>query len=309
MKIAVIGAGHWGINLVRNLHELGVLSHVVEKNSEIIDEVSKEIPDVQFLNDYDSLLSSDIDAVAIATPTITHYEIALNFLKIGKDVFIEKPMTISTKEAVELVRVAEANQRILMIGHILLYQPAIDFIKSYIDQEHLGKIYHLHQERLKLGRVRTVENVVWSLGIHDIAVLLYLVGSSPKKVDFTGHCGVQKQIEDDAYVHMTFDEGTMAHLHSSWIWPENKRSLKIIGEKGMLVYNEIEQTVVLHKKRIGSDLENIDQGEEQLFEGSDQPLRLEMEHFIQCIKSREQPISDGRSGAEVVRVTELLNMS
>ncbi|HIL55199.1 MAG TPA: Gfo/Idh/MocA family oxidoreductase [Verrucomicrobia bacterium] len=309
MNIAVIGAGQWGINLVRNLHALGVLSHVVEKDSEIVDEVSKEISNVQFLNDYDSLLSSDIDAVAIATPTITHYEIALNFLKIGKDVFIEKPMTISTKEAEELVRVAEANQRILMIGHILLYQPAIDFIKSYIDQEHLGKIYHLHQERLKLGRVRTVENVVWSLGIHDIAVLLYLVGSSPKKVDFAGHCGVQKQIEDDTYVHMTFDGGIMAHLHSSWIWPENKRSLKIIGEKGMLVYNEIEQTVVLHKKRIGSDLENIDQGKEQLFEGSDQPLRLEMEHFIQCIKSREEPISNGRSGAEVIRVLESLNES
>ncbi len=309
MNIAVIGAGQWGINLVRNLQALGVLSHVVEKNSEIVDEVSKEISDVQFLNDYDPLLSSDIDAVAIATPTITHYEIALNFLKIGKDVFIEKPMTISTKEAEELVRVAEANQRILMIGHILLYQPAIDFIKSYIDQEHLGKIYHLHQERLKLGRVRTVENVVWSLGIHDIAVLLYLVGSSPKKVDFAGHCGVQKQIEDDTYVHMRFDGGIMAHLHSSWIWPENKRSLKIIGEKGMLVYNEIEQTVVLHKKRIGSDLENIDQGKEQLFEGSDQPLRLEMEHFIQCIKSREEPISNGRSGAEVIRVLESLNES
>ena len=309
MKIAVIGAGHWGINLVRNLHELGVLSHVVEKNPETVDVVSKEISDVQFINDYDSLLSSDIDAVAIATPTVTHHEIALKFLEHGKDVFIEKPMTISTKEAEELVRVAETNQRILMVGHILLYQPAIDFIKSYIDQGYLGKIYHLHQERLKLGQVRTVENVIWSLGIHDIAVLLYLVGSSPERIDFTGHCGVQNHIEDDAYVHMTFDEGIMAHLHSSWIWPENKRSLKIIGEKGILVYDEIEQTVVLHKKRIGRDLENIDQGEEQLFEGSDQPLRLEMEHFIHCIRSREEPLSDGRSGAEVIRALESLNRS
>jgi predicted dehydrogenase len=308
MKIAVIGAGHWGINLVRNLHSLGALSHVVEKDSEIIDEISKEISDVQFLNDYDSLLSSDIDAVAIATPTVTHYEIALKFLEIGKDVFIEKPMTISTREAEDLVKVADTNQIILMVGHILLYQPAIDFIKSYMDRGDLGKIYHLHQERLKLGRVRTLENVVWSLGIHDIAVLLHLVGSVPNKVDFSGHCGVQKQIEDDAYVHMTFDEGIIAHLHSSWIWPENKRSLKVIGEKGMLVYDEIEQTVVLHKKRIGNDLENIDQGEEKLFEGSNQPLRLEMEHFIHCIKTREQPISDGQSGLKVVRVTELLNM-
>ena len=309
MKIAVIGAGHWGVNLVRNLHSLGALSHVVEKDSDIIDAVSKDITNVQFLNDYDSLLSSDIDAVAIATLPAMHYEIALKFLEIGKDVFIEKPMTLASKDADELVRVAESNQCILMVGHLLLYQPAIDFIKSYIDQGNLGKIYHLHQERLKLGRVRTEENVLWSLGIHDIAVLLYLVGSSPESVDFTGHCGVQKQIEDDTYVHMTFDEGIMAHLHSSWIWPENKRSLKIIGEKGMLIYDEIEQTVVLHKKRIGSDLKNIDQGEEQLFEGSDQPLRLEMEHFIHCIESRDRPISDGHSGLEVVRVTESLNRS
>ena len=309
MNIAVIGAGQWGINLVRNLHALGVLSHVVEKDSEIVDEVSKEISDVQFLNDYDSLLSSDIDAVAIATPPATHYEIALKFLEQSKDVFIEKPMTLASQDADELVRIAEANQCILMVGHLLLYQPAIDFIKNYLERGHLGKIYHLHQERLKLGRVRTEENVVWSLGVHDIAVLLYLVGSSPESVDFTGHCGVQKQIEDDTYVHMTFDGGIMAHLHSSWIWPENKRSLKIIGEKGMLVHNEMEQTVVLHTKRIGSDLENIDQGEEQLFEGSDQPLRLEMEHFIDCIRSREEPISNGRSGAEVIRVLESLNES
>ena len=309
MKIAVIGAGHWGINLVRNLHALGVLSHVVEKDSEIVDEVSKEILDVQFLNDYDSLLSSEIDAAAIATPAASHYEIASQFLKAGKDVFIEKPMTLCSKDAADLVHNTEHNGAVLMVGHMLLYQPAIKFIKSYLEQGHLGKIYHLHQDRLKLGRVRSKENVIWSLGVHDIAVLLYLVGSSPNKVEFAGHCGVQKQIEDDAYVHMMFDEGVMAHLHSSWIWPENKRSLKIIGEKGMLVYNEIEQTVVLHKKSIGSDLENIDEGEEQLFEGSDQPLRLEMEHFIQCIRSREQPISDGRSGLEVVRVTELLNGS
>ncbi|HIG82579.1 MAG TPA: Gfo/Idh/MocA family oxidoreductase, partial [Verrucomicrobiales bacterium] len=118
-------------------------------------------------NDYDSLLSSDIDAVAIATPPATHYEIALKFLEQSKDVFIEKPMTLASQDADELVRIAEANQCILMVGHLLLYQPAIDFIKNYLERGHLGKIYHLHQERLKLGRVRTVENVVWSLGIHD----------------------------------------------------------------------------------------------------------------------------------------------
>ena len=215
-------------------------------------------------------------------------------------------MTLSSKEASALVDIAKLNNSILMVGHMLLYQPAIQFIKTYLAEGHIGQIYHLHQERLKLGRVRSKENVIWSLGVHDIAVLLYLVGSAPHEIQCSGHSGVQELIQDDAYVHMTFESGTKAHLHSSWIWPENSRFMRIIGSKGMLVYDELKQTVTLHKKRIGEDLENIDEGEETLFEGSAQPLRLEMEHFVHCIKTRETPISDGLSGLAVIRVLESL---
>ena len=306
MRIAVIGAGNWGINLVRNLSELSVLSHVVEKNSELTNQIEKDFPEAQCLENYDSLINDEIDAVAIATPAQSHFDIASKFLETGKDVFIEKPMTLSSKEAEGLVLIAEENDSILMVGHMLMYQPAITFIKSYLDKGHLGKIYHIHQERLKLGRVRTAENVVWSLGVHDIAVLLYLVGDAPNKVNFSGHCGVQEDIEDDAYVHMSFDQGTIAHLHSSWIWPTDSRCMRIIGSKGMLVYDEHKQSVTLHKKVIGQCLESLDQGEEVIFEGSSQPLRLEMEHFIDCIKSRKRPISDGNNGLEVIRVLEAL---
>ncbi|MDC0066197.1 Gfo/Idh/MocA family oxidoreductase [Verrucomicrobia bacterium] len=306
MRIAVIGAGNWGINLVRNLSELSVLSHVVEKNSELTNQIEKDFPEAQCLENYDSLINDEIDAVAIATPAQSHFDIASKFLETGKDVFIEKPMTLSSKEAEGLVSIAEENDSILMVGHMLMYQPAITFIKSYLDEGHIGKIYHIHQERLKLGRVRTAENVVWSLGVHDIAVLLYLVGAAPNKVNFSGHCGVQEDIEDDAYVHMSFEQGTIAHLHSSWIWPTDSRCMRIIGSKGMLVYDEHKQSVTLHKKGIGQDLENLDQGEEVIFEGSSQPLRLEMEHLIDCIKSRKRPISDGNNGLEVIRVLEAL---
>ena len=306
MRIAVIGAGNWGINLVRNLSELSVLSHVVEKNSELTNQIEKDFPEAQCLENYDSLINDEIDAVAIATPAQSHFDIASKFLETGKDVFIEKPMTLSSKEAEGLVSIAEENNSILMVGHMLMYQPAITFIKSYLDEGHIGKIYHIHQERLKLGRVRTAENVVWSLGVHDIAVLLYLVGAAPNKVNFSGHCGVQEDIEDDAYVHMSFEQGTIAHLHSSWIWPTDSRCMRIIGSKGMLVYDEHKQSVTLHKKGIGQDLENLDQGEEVIFEGSSQPLRLEMEHLIDCIKSRKRPISDGNNGLEVIRVLEAL---
>ena len=306
MRIAVIGAGNWGINLVRNLSQLSVLSHVVEKNSELTNQITKDFPEVQCLESYDALIEAEINAVAIATPAQSHFEIASKFLEAGKDVFIEKPMTLCSKQAEDLVSIAEENKSILMVGHMLMYQPAITSIKSFLEEGRIGKIYHIHQERLKLGRVRTAENVVWSLGVHDIAVLLYLVGSAPNKVDFSGHCGVQDEIEDDAYVHMSFENGTLAHLHSSWIWPTDSRCMRIIGSEGMLVYDEHKQCVTLHKKGIGQDLENLDQGEEVIFEGSSQPLRLEMEHFIDCIKSRKRPISDGNNGLEVIRVLEAL---
>lgn len=306
MRIAVIGAGNWGRNLVRNLSDMDVLSHVVDQKDDYLKEISSQFSDVECLDSFESLLESNIDAVAIATPAESHFEIASTFLKSGKDVFIEKPMTLCSKEASELVDIAKLNNSILMVGHMLLYQPAIQFIKTYLAEGHIGQIYHLHQERLKLGRVRSKENVIWSLGVHDIAVLLYLVGSAPHEIQYSGHSGVQEQIQDDAYVHMTFESGTKAHLHSSWIWPENSRCMRIIGSKGMLVYDEMKQTVTLHKKRIGEELENIDEGEETLFEGSAQPLRLEMEHFVHCIKTRETPISDGLSGLAVIRVLESL---
>ncbi|MDB4738050.1 Gfo/Idh/MocA family oxidoreductase, partial [Verrucomicrobiales bacterium] len=304
MKIAVIGAGAWGINLIRNLRDLDVLSHVVEKELKLAKRITSEAPQAILLDKSSALLDMDINAVAIATPAQTHFKIASQFLNNGKDVFIEKPMTLNSQEAEKLVEIAEKKDCILMVGHLLLYQPAIRFIKDYIGNGNLGGVYHLHQQRMKLGRVRSFENVAWSLGVHDIAVLLYLVGSSPEQINCIGHCSVQSQIEDDIYIHMRFKDGIVAHLHNSWLWPEQIRDLKIIGEKGMLVYDEIKQTVVLHKKRVGQNLQNIDEGEEILFKGSAQPLRLEMEHFINCIRSRSEPISHGRSGVDVIRVLE-----
>ena len=200
------------MNLIHNLYQLGALSHAVDKKKHSLELIFSKFPDVECLDSFDSLLESNIDAVAIATPAQSHYEIASAFLKAGKDVFIEKPMTLCSKEASELVDIAKLNNSILMVGHMLLYQPAIQFIKTYLEEGHIGQIYHLHQERLKLGRVRSKENVIWSLGVHDIAVLLYLAGSVPEEIQCSGHSGVQEQIQDDAYVHMTFQSGTKACL-------------------------------------------------------------------------------------------------
>lgn len=302
MKIAVIGAGNWGENLVRNLNELGVLAAVAEASLGLCDGVSSDYPEVKVLDDYASLLNEEIDAVAIATPVPTHHAIAKEFLLAGKDVFVEKPMTFTVEEAEDLVKIAKENDRILMVGHLLLYQPAVQWLRDYLAEGSLGKLYSLHQRRAKLGRARAVENALWSLGVHDVAVLLHLVGEAPKKSTFIGHCGLQEGIEDDTYLHMEFSDGVLAHLHNSWLWPENQRGLTVVGEKGMIIYDEVQQTLTLHRKTIDADLNNIDGGEELLFKGDGQPLLLEMEHFIECIEKREVPRSGGQNGLDVIRV-------
>lgn len=308
-KIAVIGAGTWGRNLVRNFFELGALGAVADNNPDLRAGITGEYSGVMVHDDYTAVLSDDtISGVAIATPAPTHYQVARECLLAGKDVFVEKPMTLVAREARELCEIAREHERILMVGHLLLYQPAIQFIHKFLTEGNLGRIYHLHQERKKLGRARYVENVTWSLGVHDLAVLLYLAGESPRHIFASGHCGLQKEVEDDVYVHMTFAEGIKAHLHNSWLWHENRRQLTVVGEKGILVFDEIPGEVVFHRKTIGSDLENQDGGSEVLFQGSAQPLRLELQHFLECIQTRRQPISSGANGLAVIEALERIMM-
>lgn len=306
--IAVIGAGNWGRNLVRAFSGLGELAAVAEASDKIRVQLTGDYPDVTLYSDYTSLLDLDeIKAVAIATPAPTHHGVAKAFLEAGKDVFVEKPMTMTAEEAEDLIRIAEKNDRVLMVGHLLMYQPAIEKIKSLIEEGAIGKVFTILQERKKLGRVRKVENVLWSFGVHDVAVLLHLVGEAPVKVSAVGHCGLQPDsgVEDDVYLHLDFANGMQAHLHNSWLWPENRRCLTIVGSQGALVYNEIEQTVKLHRQSIDPETLDINnEGEEIVHEGAKQPLEIELAHFLDCIETRQTPKSDGRSGLEVIRVLE-----
>ncbi|MGE5551276.1 MAG: Gfo/Idh/MocA family protein [Bacteroidota bacterium] len=304
MKIGVIGAGNWGKNIVRTLYGLNGLAAVAETSTDIRAGLETEYPSLQVYPDYQSLLGTDIPAVAIATPVITHFEVAKAALLAGKDVFVEKPLTLASAEAQDLVRLAEKKQRILMVGHLLLYQPAVQWVKSYIASGALGKLHSLHQERLNLGRARKVENALWSLGVHDVAVLLHLVGQAPEGLEVSGQCVLQPGIEDDVYLHLNFPGGVQAHLHNSWLWPEKHRRLTVVGSEGMLVYDEADQTVTLHRKGINPDLSNRDGGAEIAFRGDGEPLALELKHFLDCVAGRLTPLSDGRSGLAVVRVLE-----
>lgn len=305
-SIAVIGAGNWGRNLVKTLAHLGVLTHVAEPSESIRSRISAEYPGVDLRNGYESLLNeAGINAVAIATPAPTHHAIAKAFLEAGKDVFVEKPITLDVAEAEDLAATAEARDRILMAGHLLMYQPAIARVKEMIDGGVIGRLFTIHQERLKLGRARAVEDVLWSFGVHDVAVLLHLAGAAPVRSSAVKHRGLQPEVADDVYLHLEFASGTTAHLHNAWLWPENRRRLTAIGSEGMIVYDEVAQTVVLHRKRIDPDsLANVDEGEEVVFEGAAQPLEIELRHFLDCVETRRAPRSCGRSAVEVVRVLE-----
>lgn len=306
MNLAVIGAGNFGKNHVRTLHALGVLSAVAELSPALRETVTQQCPAVRVIESYEPLLTDgSINAVTIATPAHTHHAIAKKFLEAGKDVFVEKPMTLTVADAEDLQRTAETHGRILMVGHLLMYQPAVRFIHDFLKAGKLGKIFTLHQERAKLGKARAVENALWSLGVHDVAVLLHLVGEKPAGVSAFGHCGLQTKIEDDLYIHLTFPSGIKATLHNSWLWPEDSRILRIIGETGMLVYHEKENKVMLVKKTIDENLNHTDDGGEIVFEGSAEPLKLELQHFLDCITTRKAPDSDGRNGVEVIRVLEM----
>ncbi len=304
IKVAVIGVGNWGRNLVKNFYDLKALAAVVDEDEERLSQLERAYPDVILLNRPDDLWDMSIPAVAIATPAPTHYEIAKTALTRGKDVFVEKPFTLNTSEAEELVKLAKTSGRIIMVGHLLLYQPAIRWIKDCILKNTLGKLYFLHQERLNLGRARRGENALWSLGVHDVAVFLDLVGEEPSQIEIVGQKALQERIEDDVYLHLSFPSGVLAHLHASWLWPEKRRRLTAVFERGMLVYDEIAQTVTLHKKYINSKLENIDEGEQVVFKGNSEPLKLELKHFIECCQSRQRPYSDGESAVGVVKILE-----
>ncbi|HEU68148.1 MAG TPA: Gfo/Idh/MocA family oxidoreductase [Candidatus Acetothermia bacterium] len=304
MKVGLIGAGGWGRNLARTLAELGALGGIAEVRPEARDELRSVYPDVPVYPDHRLLLAGSLPAVAIATPAATHYALAREALEAAKHVFVEKPLALRREEGEDLADRADRAGRTLMVGHLLLYQPAVGWMKEYLAAGSLGGLSSLHQERLNLGTVRTVENALWSLGVHDVAVLLHLVGERPVGVQAVGQAVLQPHVEDDVHLHLAFPSGVRAHVHASWLWPEKRRRLTVVGSQAMLVYDEIAQEVTLHRKRIGEDLRPREEGSEVVFRGAAQPLRLEMEHFLACVRDGRRPLSDGRRAVEVVAVLE-----
>jgi predicted dehydrogenase len=304
-QVVVVGAGNWGRNLVRNFYELKALAGVVELDAQLREEVNQKYPTVKVYGDYQEALSLDVAAMVIATPAPTHYHLARAALEAGKHVFVEKPMTLKQEQARELTEYADQVGRCLMVGHLLLYQPAIRWMVDYLAKGEAGEVWHVSTERLKLGRVRREENVWWSFAPHDISVVLALLGQpSLRRVQASGQAMLQEGIEDDVRVQLQFDEGKTAHLHCSWYWPELRRQTVVLAQKQMVVYDEVAQKVTVYDKGVDGQLNNRDEGSFVVkFTGSE-PLRLECEHFLESIAQGTRPNSDGWNGLAVVSVLE-----
>jgi predicted dehydrogenase len=305
--VVAVGAGAWGKNIVQTLHEMEELGAIVDTNDERRKSLAGEYPETDV---HASIAEAPIDrfpAATVATPAATHYEVAHKLLDDGLDVYVEKPVTLQPSTAEKLVRSAEDHDATLMVGHLLVYTKAMEEIRNVLDSGELGAIHGLHQQRSKLGRVRTEENVLWSFGVHDLAVFQEIVDESPESVEASGHAVLQADVQDDVYAHLTYPSGVQAHLHVSWLWPERERRLLIQAENGFLVYDEIEGTVTLHDHRIRDDLSTKRGDVETLLSvDDDEPLRTELEHFISCSGGDRTPRSDGHQGLEVVRILNQL---
>ena len=304
-QVIVVGAGKWGQNLIRNFYELGALAGVAEVNSDLRVGVCAKYPETRAYANYHDVLQSDAQAVVLATPAPTHYQLAIAALEAGKDVFVEKPMTLRTQEALQLAEYADKHSRILMVGHLLLYQPTIGWMREYLASGKAGDVLHVATQRAKLGKVRREENVWWSFAPHDISVVLNLLGNHAiKQVQTQGHAMLQTGIEDSIHVDLKFEGGQTAHIHCSWYWPLNQRNTVVIASEQMLVYDEISQTVIVHDKGVDADWNNRDNGSWCMEVAASEPLKVECEHFLYCLNTRDRPRSDGWNGLAVVEILE-----
>lgn len=304
-QVIVVGAGNWGKNLVRNFHALGALAGVAETDDRLRDAIATTYPDITTYADFTAALETDVPALVLATPAPTHYELAIAALAAGKDVFVEKPMTLRTEEARKLAEYADQQGQILMVGHLLLYQPAIAWMGEYLASGKAGKVLHVATRRLKLGKVRQEENVWWSFAPHDVSVVLDLLGNPQlHSVQAQGNAILQPNIADYVQVDLRFKTGQSAQINCSWYWPLTERSTVVIAEKQILVYDEVQQTVTIHHKYIDQELKHHDQGSEIVEVAASEPLKIECQHFLDCLRTRQKPRSDGWNGVAVVEILE-----
>jgi UDP-2-acetamido-3-amino-2,3-dideoxy-glucuronate N-acetyltransferase len=313
--IGLVGCGYWGRNLARNLFQMGHLSVVCDPSTTVLKEVKSAYKGVRTTRDFDSLLGdAKLKAVALAAPAAQHYDLARQALKAGKDVFVEKPLALRVPEAEELVELARRHKRVLMVGHILEYHPAVLKLKEIVDSGELGDVHYVYSTRVNLGKVRQEENILWSFAPHDISVILLLVGAMPETASTSGQHYLQHEIADVTMTCLRFPGKPRAHIFVSWLHPFKEQKLVVIGSKKMAVFDDVVKEGKLKIFDKGIEWRNgqpvIRQtAESTLFFPETEPLREELSHFVDCVRSRKTPRTDGANGLRVLRVLDACQRS
>lgn len=314
--VAVIGTGYWGQNLVRNYHALGALSTVCDLNTAALDSVKYAYPGVRVTTAYEDILEDpEIKGVVIATPADAHYTYALRALQVGKDVYVEKPITLQLDHAEELVALAESSKRILMVGHLLHYHPAFTKLKQMVADGLLGSLQYIYSNRLSLGKVRRDGNSLWSFAPHDISMLLALTGKMPTKVKSFGTSVLQKEIADVTNTMMEFEGGVGGHIFVSWLHPFKEHKLVVVASHKMAVFEDTQpwdKKLAIYPHSVtwedGIPIAKSNQVEYIAIPPAE-PLKEECQHFLDCIRERTSPVTDGAEGLRVLRVLDAAQVS
>ncbi len=324
LKVAAIGCGYWGPNLIRNCMEIPQISleAVVDLDWPRLHHMKTRYPGIPLVtDDYTKLFGSGIDAVIVSTPPETHHEIVGACLENGLQVLVEKPLATSAAAARHVVALAEKHDRVLMVGHTFEYNPAVRALKEMIEGGELGRILYLDAVRVGLGLFHPTLNVVWDLAPHDISILIYLLGESPVEVSARGMACVQESVEDVAYVTLTFPSGILAHIRLSWLDPQKTRRITVVGSRQMVVYDDVEnhEKLKVYDKRVDTIRRTDTFGEFQFayhygsvvspYVHFEEPLRLECLHFAECALTGSRPLTDGYNGLRVVEVIEAAQRS
>ncbi len=307
MTVAVVGCGYWGRNLVRNFSNLGAIRYVCDATEEGRATATLLAPDAEIVSNLSAVLASDVAGIVIATPAETHYGLVKQALEADKDVFVEKPLALTYEQGHELVQLAVERERMLMVGHVLEYHPAITRILDLIQSGQLGKILYIYSNRLSLGKIRREENILWSFAPHDVAVILRIIGSLPFQVVACGGNYIQPNIADVTVTNLLFDNGVRAHIHVSWLHPFKEQRLVVIGSKRMASFDDVSKQLVLYDQRVewqeGEPVPIKGKGESIEFDGQE-PLQIECQAFLEAIATRRPPLTDGQSGLRVLRVLQ-----
>jgi UDP-2-acetamido-3-amino-2,3-dideoxy-glucuronate N-acetyltransferase len=319
-RVTVVGAGYWGPNLIRNFHELGALASVCDLDQAKLNAITERFGKLTTTTDYDAVLADPaIDAIAIATPAQTHHALAMRALKAGKHVMVEKPLTLDVAESADLVATAKELHRVLMVGHIQQFNPAAEALLKLVADGTLGDIVHVECRRLDLGKLRSHENVFWSFAPHDIAFVLALAGGAyPQAVGAHGAAILQPGIHDTVHADLRF-AAFSAHIHVSWLHPEKQHQTVVVGTKQMAIFSDTwpegrlwfgDEPLAQGKLKLIDKGFDARDGKFQIRSGGEtlvpytpaEPLKAELRHFLHCVRTGDQPRTDGQTGMNVVRI-------